>query len=320
MQYPVRLSRIERRRARETAAALRPPRPLWRLFGTLPLLALALLLLVNTTLAWFTAQTSLGDSTMTSGTFATLMDLSTTEISVSGLLGDSYTESFTVTSKAKVPLPIKAVWQGTVWGPNVQLSASTINPPGSPDNVVTITLSGAYSDFSGTLLVWIGSHEYDWGPLAVQVTGITYKIEELISAEVGVPRCTGTAAPWFDHNPVLKLTRVPGALAPQIDFTLSQSPAPPDADQVYLYDGRPRNGGQIIASMPPSQTSVDLYLGVDDVLHYSPIDVTITLSSPPVWVNGSLSYTFTMQHCGDDSNGDQGPGGGDGGGNAGGHN
>jgi hypothetical protein len=288
-QHSSSLSRVDRRRAE---LALRPPHILGHLIGSVPLLALAVLLLSYSTGAWFYGRTSVVSNTLASGTFVSLMTLSTDSLSLEGLRGSDFSDRFTVRSKATVTVPIKVSWEGGAGPGSLSLSSDSIGP----GEAVTVTVSGTFgSDFSGNAVVMIGSANYDWGTLVVHVDARTIPITRLTTVEVlgkdGIFK-SGTAAPMFEWVPVMKVTQPEGAGQVWIKVSISQDPEPGGADEIDPVLVRPAE-----FKTTAGGTYIELYQ--DHARHDYPTYVTITLRGTADYVTGTQTQTVILTHAGD---------------------
>lgn len=281
--YP---SRISRSRA-ELAA--RPPRVLPRVLGTLPILALALLVAVGGSFAWFTSAGTLAASFKT-GEWSTLMTQSAESVSANVTAGSPYTMSFTITSTAGVALPLQYDWTpaSPSGAPTVTFynAANQVVTSIDPGQTVTVKLTGTTStNFTATLNVYIGSARYDTHPfgVAVNVSVVVTPMD---------PNCaykTGTAAPKIDWLHILTIPATTTAIP--MTASIRQASANP-VPSVYIWAeglphpiGNPPPAGQLVRSMnfttsTTAQTKIWLYqqLVENDTLTY--VEVTLVGQNP----------------------------------------
>gem|GEM_PF-3688960 len=287
-------SRVARRRAEEVSA---PPRPIWRIIGSLPLLVLIVLLAWAPTVAWFTSGTSVGDR-IASGTWATLMHADKSSLSFPGPLGESFTGSFRLTSLASVPLNIWPKWEGGGSGPTVSMPSTII--PGHP---VTVTLTGPYADYSGTLKIVIGSQSYDWGVLSIAVTVTTRPIETVVTVDFPYQIMeTGTGAPKID---VLNLTPAVGANPITVTVAIEQFPKPSDlpdvVKQVSLVNPAAPPWEIDLGAPTIEERTLALYLS--EVYKGYPICVQMTMRATDPNITGSIVKYVTLAHEGNNKRG-----------------
>ncbi|HLN63878.1 MAG TPA: hypothetical protein VK464_20345 [Symbiobacteriaceae bacterium] len=281
--YP---SRIARSRA-ELAA--RPPRVLPRVLGTLPILALALLVAVTGSFAWFTSAGTLAANFKT-GEWSTLMTQSAESVSANATAGSPYTMTFTITSTAGVTLPLQYDWTpaSPTGAPTVKFynAANQEVTSIAPGQTVTVKLTGtASANFTATLNVYIGSARYDTHPFGVAVNVAIV----VTPADATCTYKTGTAAPKIDWLHILTIPAMTTAIP--MTASVRQSSANPVPD-IYIWAeglphpvGNPPPSGQLFRSMnfttsTTSETKIWLYqqLVVDNTLTY--VEVTLVGQNP----------------------------------------
>ena len=282
--YP---SRIARSRA-ELAA--RPPRVLPRVLGTLPILALALLVAVTGSFAWFTSAGTLA-ATFKTGEWSTLMTQSTESVSANVSAGSPYAMSFTITSTAGVALPLQYDWTpaSPTGAPTVKFynAANQEVTSISPGQTVTVKLTGTAStaNFAATLNVYIGSARYDTHPFGVAVNVAIV----VTPADTTCTYKTGTAAPKIDWLQVLTIPATTTAIP--MTASLRQASANPVPDIYIWAEGLPHPAGnpppanQLVRSFnfttsTTAVTKIWLYqqLVVDNTLTY--VEVTLVGQNP----------------------------------------
>lgn len=277
---------------RQIAEVSRPPRPLWRVVGTLPLLTLAVLLLMRTTFAWFADGTFDTGSAFASGTFTTLMVLSSDQVAFDGYIGDAYSGSFTVTSTATVPLPIRVIYQGSGGGPDVLTISNSLIQPGE---TLTVSISGTYSsNFDGDAVLIIGSADYDQGAHRVQLTARARELDNLIVVSQIASAFLGSAGDPQISNELFALVTSPTPV--QVNAAVSQTPlasaSPSGPSDIYPVIVDP-------ISFTATATAQELRFNIARLAPGKPICVSVTFSSPDTWVTGEKIIYFVVAHQGD---------------------